>query len=190
MDIIIGILGLYFYIVMVIERRKWQPAPVFLPGESHGQWSLVGYSPWGCRLDFIRMYAHIIWEGAEPVSEDGVGAHPSRMRGWRLRLYLALQRALLIPLTAQGLGTRETIPQQKLPSSRTTQWGVSDRHFSENHSGKHSQRSTGQEKSHSASSSYLAWDKSCQYKQDGHAVFTVHKGNDHPGIEGRMGKYF
>ena len=28
-------------------RRKWQPAPLFLPGESHGQWSLVGYSPWG-----------------------------------------------------------------------------------------------------------------------------------------------
>ena len=27
--------------------REWQPAPVFLPGESHGQKSLVGYSPWG-----------------------------------------------------------------------------------------------------------------------------------------------
>ena len=28
-------------------RRKWQPTPVFLPGESHGQRSLGGYSPWG-----------------------------------------------------------------------------------------------------------------------------------------------
>ena len=28
-------------------RRKWQPAPVFLPGKSHGQKSLAGYSPWG-----------------------------------------------------------------------------------------------------------------------------------------------
>ena len=28
-------------------RRKWQPAPVFLPGESHGQRSLTDYSPWG-----------------------------------------------------------------------------------------------------------------------------------------------
>ena len=27
-------------------RRKWQPTPVFLPGESHGQRSLVGYGPW------------------------------------------------------------------------------------------------------------------------------------------------
>ena len=30
-------------------RRKWQPTPVSLPGESHGQRSLVGYSPWGCK---------------------------------------------------------------------------------------------------------------------------------------------
>ena len=28
-------------------RRAWQPTPVFLPGESYGQRSLVGYSPWG-----------------------------------------------------------------------------------------------------------------------------------------------
>ena len=28
-------------------RRAWQPTPVFLPGESHAQRSLVGYSPWG-----------------------------------------------------------------------------------------------------------------------------------------------
>ena len=28
-------------------RKKWQPTPVFLPGKSHGQRSLAGYSPWG-----------------------------------------------------------------------------------------------------------------------------------------------
>ena len=28
-------------------RREWQPTPVFLAGKSHGQRSLVGYSPWG-----------------------------------------------------------------------------------------------------------------------------------------------
>ena len=26
--------------------RKWQCTPVFLPGKSHGQKSLAGYSPW------------------------------------------------------------------------------------------------------------------------------------------------
>ena len=28
-------------------RRAWQPTLVFLPGESHGQRSRVGYGPWG-----------------------------------------------------------------------------------------------------------------------------------------------
>ena len=31
------------------QRRTWQPALLFLPGEAHGQRSLAGYSPWGCR---------------------------------------------------------------------------------------------------------------------------------------------
>ena len=33
-------------------RRKWQPTPVFLPGQAkfHGQRSLAGYSPWGSRV--------------------------------------------------------------------------------------------------------------------------------------------
>ena len=30
-------------------RRKWQPTLVFLPEESHGQRSLVGQNPWGCK---------------------------------------------------------------------------------------------------------------------------------------------
>ena len=30
-------------------RREWILTPVFLPGEFHGQRSLVSYSPWGCK---------------------------------------------------------------------------------------------------------------------------------------------
>ena len=30
-------------------RRKWQHTSVFLPGKSHGQRSLAGYHPWGCK---------------------------------------------------------------------------------------------------------------------------------------------
>ena len=30
-------------------RREWQPTPVFLPGEFHGQRSLAGCSPWACK---------------------------------------------------------------------------------------------------------------------------------------------
>ena len=29
--------------------RKWQPTPLFLPGEFYGQRSLASYSPWGCK---------------------------------------------------------------------------------------------------------------------------------------------
>ena len=29
------------------EGKAWQALPVFLPGETHGQKSLLGYSPWG-----------------------------------------------------------------------------------------------------------------------------------------------
>ena len=36
---------LYSYIN--IRRKKWQPTPSFLPGESHGQRSLVGCHLWG-----------------------------------------------------------------------------------------------------------------------------------------------
>ena len=40
--------------------RKWQPTPVFLSGESHGQRSLAGYSPWDGKesgtTDQLRLY--------------------------------------------------------------------------------------------------------------------------------------
>ena len=48
---------IWFNLVLVVKnpptnagkipwRRAWHPTPVFLPGESHWQRSLVGYSPW------------------------------------------------------------------------------------------------------------------------------------------------
>ena len=41
----ITVLGNFKRRIWLIWRRKWQPAPVFLPGESHGHRSPVGYSP-------------------------------------------------------------------------------------------------------------------------------------------------
>ena len=37
------------YVEKIPWRRKWQPTPVLLPGEFHGQRSLEGYSLWGCK---------------------------------------------------------------------------------------------------------------------------------------------
>ena len=42
-------LGFDPWVKKIPLRMKWQPTPVFLPGESHGQRSRAGYAPWGCR---------------------------------------------------------------------------------------------------------------------------------------------
>jgi len=42
-------LGFNPWVGKIPWRRAWQPTPVFLHGESHGQRSLVGYRPWGCK---------------------------------------------------------------------------------------------------------------------------------------------
>ena len=44
-------------------RREWKPTPEFVPGESHGLRSLVGYSTWDCKeldmTEHIYIYTHI-----------------------------------------------------------------------------------------------------------------------------------
>ena len=46
-------------------RRKWQPTPVLLPGESHGRRSLVGYSPRGRKesdtTERLHIYFHFLY---------------------------------------------------------------------------------------------------------------------------------
>ena len=47
----------------ILWRRKWQPTPGFLPGKSHRESSLEGYSPWGgkrVRHDLIIYHQQII----------------------------------------------------------------------------------------------------------------------------------
>ena len=52
-------LGFDPWIGKIPWREAWQPTPVFLPGESHGQRSLVRYSPWGCKeLDMTEQSTH------------------------------------------------------------------------------------------------------------------------------------
>ena len=41
--------GLNPWVRKIPWNRKWQPAPVFLPGKFHGRRSLAGYSPRGCK---------------------------------------------------------------------------------------------------------------------------------------------
>ena len=48
---------------------KWQPTPVFLPGEFHGQRSLPGYSPWGRKESDTK--EHACEEGRISAGEPG-----------------------------------------------------------------------------------------------------------------------
>ena len=57
-------------------RRKQQPAPVFLPGKSHGQRSLVGYSPWG-----RKRVRHVLVTQQQQTSMWGAG---QRGGSWNL----------------------------------------------------------------------------------------------------------
>ena len=76
-------------------RRKWQPTPVFLPGESHGRRSLVGYSPWGRkeldtteRLHFTRSQEQNPREWDQRpdescLSHSVLGAHSDKMASYK-----------------------------------------------------------------------------------------------------------
>ena len=65
-------------------RRKWQPTPVFLPGESHGHRPLAGYSSRGCKelvttewLTQARCFQVLRWEikiGAGHRERQGEGS--------------------------------------------------------------------------------------------------------------------
>ena len=53
----------YPWVEKIPWRREWLPPPVFFSQEFHGQWSLVGYSPWHHRVDSterlsVRMHTH------------------------------------------------------------------------------------------------------------------------------------
>ena len=66
----------------VFWRRKWQPTPVFLLGESHGQRSLVGYSPWAAKSwtrlsDFT--FFHFCRKKLCPRRKNSTGPNTTRL---------------------------------------------------------------------------------------------------------------
>ena len=70
--------------------RKWQPTPVFSPGESHAQSSLVSYGPWGHKelhtAEWLSMRIQIM---LKKKKRDHPGGSDLRMRGlWKHRASL------------------------------------------------------------------------------------------------------
>ena len=83
-------------------RRKWQPTPVFLPGESQRRRSLVGCSPWGRKVSYTteRLYFHFspscIGEGnGNPLQCSCLG-NPRDGGGWWATVYWVAQSWTLL----------------------------------------------------------------------------------------------
>jgi len=57
--------GLDPWVGKIPWRRKRQPTPVFLPGESHRERSLVGCSPGGCKESHTTEHAYVFNEGTQ-----------------------------------------------------------------------------------------------------------------------------
>ena len=67
----------------ILWRREWQPTPVFLPGEFHGQRRLVDYSPWDHKeLDSTGQ----LTLSRLPSSSLLLGIHPAAHKGKESRL--------------------------------------------------------------------------------------------------------
>ena len=59
--------GFHLWVWKTPWRGAWQPPPVFLPGESYGQRSLVGYSPWGHKeSDMTEQLTHTFFWNSIP----------------------------------------------------------------------------------------------------------------------------
>ena len=53
-------------------RRAWLPPPVFWPGESHRQRSLVGYSPWGRTESDMTKQLNTAWKNSKKIKKKMV----------------------------------------------------------------------------------------------------------------------
>ena len=77
----------------VLRRRQWHPAPVLLPGKSHGQRRLVGWSPWGCKESDMteRLHFHFslscIGEGNGNPLQCPCLENPRDMGAWWAAVY-------------------------------------------------------------------------------------------------------
>ena len=82
------------------------PTPVFLPGESHGQKSLAGYSPWGHKQSDMA---------ERPLKKNGLQKLPER--GWPMGWRVCQQDLVLLGLMVRGAAPRNTPQEQRGGSS-------------------------------------------------------------------------
>ena len=64
--------GFDLWVGKILWRREWQPTPIFLPREFHGQRSLLGYSPWGCKESDGTEQLTLLLSSQEALPPTGV----------------------------------------------------------------------------------------------------------------------
>ena len=76
-------------------RKKWQPTPVFLPGKSHEQRSLKGYSPWGRKrmwpTEQLSTHTHCIVQCSSEILYTAIKGNISYCIYFRLVWLYSLQ---------------------------------------------------------------------------------------------------
>ena len=76
-------------------RRKWQPTPVLLPGESHGQRSLVGYSPWSHKESDMTEQLHSLMVKNIYLEKLFWFSESNRVANWFLCTFISTDNAFL-----------------------------------------------------------------------------------------------
>ena len=96
-------------------RRAWQPTPVFLPGELHGQRSLAGYSPWDLTesdMTEATYHAGELLSAQRAKDIQAVVVYEERGVGQKEQMELTIFRAL------QGQSASTSLPDAKRQLNR------------------------------------------------------------------------
>ena len=96
----------------ILWRREWQPSPVFLPGKSHGQRSLVGYSLWWRKETAMRLTLSLFLDELRVL----------------LRTSLVAQTVKRLPAVREtrvrSLGWEDPLEKEMAIHSRTIAWKI------------------------------------------------------------------
>ena len=108
-------------------RREWLPTPVSLPGESHGQRNLAGYSPWGCKeSDTTERLNTFTWEAKQGSYLIACSLKGTLLgKAWLAAALLFLSSTFSDPSALTGSGRTSAYSYWDIPAGRSayiTQW--------------------------------------------------------------------
>ena len=107
-------------------EEKWQPTPGFLPGKSHGQRSLAGDSPWGCKelaTTAVTEHSKNEQRWLKPSPAPGTHAETTEGRGAFLSFLMLPANPTPLPAHAQKKTFFSTLLQRNSSDSARTTYG-------------------------------------------------------------------